>query len=413
VVNISEPALSQSFLRGHFNAQKSDGFIQYGINQSGRNFHEPLATAPLLSGESWQAYLWSGDRQFLAEAYDKCGPFVRWWRSPERTQAGLQHWRDFVESLRDDKDLATWTATKGAEDQAALDLNCYLLNEERTLARMARELGKFREAGQWQAEADARIATMRDTLWHGGDGVYYGKNLRTAEWARVMDISTFFPLWCGLATPDQAKSIARLLHDPDTFGTRYPVATLAAKEMPDKLRGQYHWRGANWIEMSWLAIQGLAENGHDREAARVAKANCEMAFHTLEKTGHFREFYNSLTGEPSDLTDYIWSSMPAIMIVETLFGIRPAKPGLQIHPRLPAEWDDIRIDNLHVRAARISLHVKRNASRGTSRVIVNGAPRFVEDDGSLLLPWAELPARCDIEILQGPEQSDAESRPVP
>lgn len=398
VANIAEPALSKAYLRGHFQVQKPDGFIQYGVNQSGKNFHEPLATAPLLAGESWNVYLWSGDREFLAQAYQACGPFVNWWRSPERTQSGLQHWRDFIETVRDDKDLATWTATDGAENQAALDLNCYLLSEERILAQMARELGRSEEASRWQSDADDRIAIMRRQLWDAADGVYYGKDLRNDRWAQVLDISTFFPLWCRLATPDQARSIARLLSDPQAFGTEYPVATLATRHMPDRLRGQYHWRGANWVETSWLAVRGLEDYGFDDEAARVAQANCRMVFNTLEKTGHFREFYNSLTGEPSDLTDYIWSSIPAIMIVETVFGIHPTASGLETHPRLPAKWNDVRIDNLHLRGSVMSLTLSRSPSN-EANALLNGTPCPLRSDGTLFIRWDDLPQRCNFEMV--------------
>lgn len=392
VVNLTEPTLSQSYLRGHFQVQQPDGCIQYGINHSGKNIHEPLATAPLLAGEAWRAYLWSGDRLFLAEAYLSCGRFVRWWRSPARTQdgqAGLQHWLDFIESVRDDKDLATWVATGGAEHQAALDLNCYLLNEENILAVMARELGHPAEAAAWQSDADARTATMRRLLWHAEDGVFYGRDVAKDRWARVMDISTFFPLWCGLATADQADSIARLLGDANTFGTSHPLATLAAKHMPDKMRGAYHWRGANWVEMTWLAVQGLSRCGRDDEAARIAEANCRMIFETLEGTGHFREFYNSLTGEPSDLTDYIWTAMPAVMIVETIFGIRPTTQGLEVRPALPVGWDHIRIDNLHVRDTTVSIQIDRDAS-GRPSAKINGVSPPRPEEGRYLVPWTDL-----------------------
>jgi hypothetical protein len=90
VVNVTEPTLSQSFLRGHFQAQKPDGYVQYGVNHRMANVHEGLATCPLLAWESWTTYLWSGDRTFLEQAYGACSRYVRWWRSPARTRAGQQ-----------------------------------------------------------------------------------------------------------------------------------------------------------------------------------------------------------------------------------------------------------------------------------------------------------------------------------
>jgi hypothetical protein len=413
VANLVQPALSQAYLRGHFRLQAGDGSFQYGVNHSGRNIHEPLVTAPLLATEAWTAYGWSGDQAFLREAYACCTRSVEWWRSPARTRSaasqphgdtdrlvGLQHWYDYIETVRDDKDLATWAATGKAERQEALDLNCYLLSEEQSLAAMARELKDPAGAARWQAAADRRTDTMRRLLWHPEDGVYYGRDLASDRWARVQDLSTFLPLWCGLATPEQAGSIARLLHNPQAFGTDYPIATLAVRDMPQNMRGHYHWRGANWVEMTWLPIQGLRRYGRYEEAARLAEVNARMVFATLEETGHFREFYDSLTGRPSDLTDYIWSSMPAIMLVETCFGIRPRADGLEILPALPAGWPEIGLNNLHVRNRTIALYVRRDPKASRTTVLVNDAARPALQDRGIFLAWDSIPPACAVTIIQ-------------
>ncbi len=413
VVNIVEPTLSQSFLRGHFQNQQPDGRFPYGVNHRGVSAHSgDLATPPFLAWEAWTAYLWSGDREFLREAYVACSRSVRWWCSPARTrpETTLQHWKDFLETVRDDGDLATWTATGKAQSQEALDLNCYLLNEERTLSLMAAELRHVDEAARWRADADNRTAVMRKQLWHEEDGVYYGRDLVKDRWARIMDISTFFPLWCGLASPEQARSITRLLHDPTAFGTDYPVATLAVRHMPEKLKGQWHWRGANWVEMSWLAVLGLKVAGEYDEAARLAEINCRMVFRTLETDGHFREYFNSLTGEPTDLTDYIWTSMPAIMLVDVILGIRPTADGVQIMPALPAGWEETSITDLRIRDHRLSVTVRRDSATPQTTARMNGTSRAVVGQRGVRIAWDALPDKCTIEIVQPTAISAAASR---
>jgi len=403
VVNITEPALSQSFLRGHFQNQRPDGRMPYGVNRRGVSAHSgDLATCPFLMWEAWNAYLWSGDRAFLEEAYRAGRRWIAWWCSPARTRPGvpLQHWKDYLETVRDDADLATWMATDKAEFQEALDLNCYLLNEQRALAAMAQELGRDDEAAQRQADAEKRLVAMRQLLWHGEDSVYYGRDLVEDRWARVMDVSTFFPLWCGLATADQAPRLVALLHDPEAFGTDYPVATLAVRHMPAHLRGQWHWRGANWVEMTWLVILGLKQYGYHDEAARLAEINCRMAFDTLNKTGHLREYYNSLTGAPTDLTDYIWASMPGIMITDAIFGVRPTARGLEVLPALPAGWSSIAMENLQVRISRLSVHVRRDAKSTHTTVMVNGSPKPTLQGRGVFIPWDRLPTQCIVDIVQ-------------
>lgn len=399
-MNITEPTLSQSWLRGHFAAQLPSGEIPYGVNLAFDNVHRNLATAPLLAWESWNAYLWSGDRKFLQEAYASSGRFVRWWRSAARSRpageadggAGallrLQHWRDWVENVRDDKDLPTWAATGGAENQEALDLNCYLLNEERTLAQMATELQLDDESRAWTSLADERAQVMQARLWHAEDGVFYGRDLRTGKWARVLDISTFFPLWCGLATREQAARIVRLLHDPTAFDTAFPVATLAVRQMPERHRGVWHWRGANWVEMTWLVTLGLKRYGYHEEAARIAERNCRMVYDSLERTGHFREFYNTFTGAPSDLTDYIWTSLPAAMVVDIFFGVRPTAQGVEIDPALPAQWPRIAMRHLQIRDQRCDVAVQR-IDAGEEGAITSNLALSATQEGQRVIRWQD------------------------
>lgn len=402
VVNITQPGLSADFLRGHFRSQRENGYIPYGVNHRGVNIHRSLATCPLLMLEAWTAYTWSGDREFLKEAYENGSRYLHWWRSPDRTRRGaeLQHWKDYVETVRDDADLPTWTATDGAENQEALDLNCYLLNEERALAAMARELGRDGDAVEWAGRVDRRADLIRQHLLHPEDEIFYGRDTLNGRWARVLDISTFFPLLSGIATGAESQRIVDLLDDPQAFGTDYPIATLAVEHMADHLRGEYHWRGANWVEMTWLAMMGLKQYGYHDEAAELAEINCRMVFDTLERTSHFREYYNSLTGAPAGLTDYIWTSMPAIMVIDVFFGIRPTAEGLEILPALPEGWPSIELSNLRIRHTTISLTIRRDPETTTTHATLNGRPLPTYARRGVFVKWRDLPRTCDIHITQ-------------
>jgi putative spermidine/putrescine transport system substrate-binding protein len=79
--------------------------------------------------------------------------------------------------------------------------------------------------------------------------------------------------------------------------------------------------------MTMLVVQGLRRYGYYDEAARVAEANCRMVFDTLEKTSHFREFYNSLNGQPYGVPH---GRGPNLLMYNTE-AVTPA----------PTTWDDI------------------------------------------------------------------------
>ncbi|RKY05455.1 hypothetical protein DRP77_00880 [Candidatus Poribacteria bacterium] len=399
---LTDPKLAQDHIKGHIIRQTEDGMYPYGVNQLGvRERPADESTCPLIVWEAWNAYLWSGDAEFLREAYESGKRNHRWWmENRDRTGKGLNHWRDYHETVRDDPDLPTWTATGGAMNQEALDLNCYLLVQERTLAEMAKELGLEDEAKEFEEMAGRRASLMNELMWHEEDGCYYGRDLKTGRWVRVRDISTFLPLWAGLATPERAESIIRYLDDPNEFKTAFPVPTLSVSDPtfgPDK-----HWHGGNWVEMTWLVIQGLRRYGHYSKAAELAYINAKMVFDVLQKTGHFREYYNSVTGEPASgsLYDYIWSCLPAAFIVNVFFGVEPRREGLEIRPALPEGWERISIENLIVRGKRISLTVERSDRVRITRVTLNGqGVRQVGNRGAFI-PWDRLRDENRIEIVQ-------------
>jgi len=135
-----------------------------------------------------------------------------------------------------------------------------------------------------------------------------------------------------------------------------------------------------------------------------------MVFRTLEKDGHFREYYNSLTGEPTDLTDYIWTSMPAIMLVDVILGIRPTADGVQIMPALPAGWEETSITGLRIRDHRVSVIVRRDPLAVQTIANVNGITCPVIGRRGVLIAWDAMPDKCTIEIVQRPVISGLGSR---
>jgi glycogen debranching enzyme len=308
--------------------------------------------------------------------------------------------------------LPTWTLSGGAEKQEALDLNCYLLVVERTLGAMARELGKRSEAKAFRAAADKRVRLMNAYMWDAGDGCYYGiSEIFPDQKVNVKDISTLFPLWAGLAPVERADALIEHLHDPASLGAAYPVPTLARNE---PLYGpRWHWHGSNWVEMTWLVILGLQRYGYYQEAARLAETNTRMVFDTIDKISHFREYFNTETGEGVDLYDYIWAAMPGIFITQILLGIEPTADGLRVMPALPEGWGEISIRSLKVRGRRVSVHVTRDPKATETRAKVSGRSWPAEDGRGVFVPWDQMGRRISVEIVQPARTAETHRPPWP
>ncbi|MGQ9580941.1 MAG: MGH1-like glycoside hydrolase domain-containing protein [Armatimonadota bacterium] len=414
VNNIVHPNLSQDYLKGHISQQRPDGMYPYGVNHAGTDpYHKPeTATAPLIVWESWNVYLWSGDREFLCEAYESGKRNHEWWIANRSSRGdGICRWRDTsVESVRDDDHLTTWQATGGSQHQDALDLNCYLLVQERTLAAMAAELGFDDEATHFARMADQRACTMNERMWHAGDSVYYGIGDQPGQFVRVKDISTFFPLWAELATESRFERIASIVTDPETFGTPYGPPVLAANE--PGFGPESHWFGANWVEMSMLVIIGLRNYGYYRLAADLAYRNTKMVFDELERHGHFREYFNSVTGSGTGLVDYIWTSIPAYFIVGVFLGIEPVPAGIRIIPALPQGWNNLEVRNLHVREKHLIVKIAVREGLNETISTVNGQPVEAFRSRGVFIPWTTPTNELRIEITQPPVIPEQHTAPV-
>lgn len=246
--------------------------------------------------------------------------------------------------------------------------------------------------------AEHRARLMNAYMWHEGDRCYYGIGEVVPCWADVKDISTFFPLWAKLAPAGRFERIVELVTDPETFGTPYGPPVLAANE--PGFGPEAHWKGANWVEMTMFVIAGLKNYGYYRLAAELAYRNTKMVFDELEKYGHFREYFNSVEGNGVDLIDYIWTAMPAHFIVNVFFGIEPRADGLSILPSLPADWDEIAIERIHVRRKKVSVRVRLDDSVVKTQATVSGEPARVMANRGVLIPWCEVADGTSVEITQ-------------
>src|SRR5579864_7953062 len=90
---------------------------------------------------------------------------------------------------------------------APVCLNSLLYKTEKDLEQMATLLGKAAEAGQWAERAQARRAAITRYLWDARRGMFFDYNFQKSARSTYHYITTFYPLWAGLATPEQARAL--------------------------------------------------------------------------------------------------------------------------------------------------------------------------------------------------------------
>jgi alpha,alpha-trehalase len=140
-------------------------------------------------------------------------------------------------------------------------LNSLLYVMERDAAQILRTLGRARDAQTWEERAGARRAAVNRLMWDERDGLYYDYNFARKTVRRYPFVTTFYPLWAGLATPRQA---ARVVANLKLFERAGGLQT-STNESGSQWDAPY-----GWAPMQLIAIEGLRRYGYAREANRAS-----------------------------------------------------------------------------------------------------------------------------------------------
>jgi alpha,alpha-trehalase len=138
----------------------------------------------------------------------------------EDLRAGAESGWDFSSRwLADGKDLSTIRTTA----IAPVDLNTLMMHLEETLANAYQLKGDLEEAQRYRALADNRRATIERLMWNAQAGFFVDYLWQEGRQSDTLSAATVFPLYFGVATPEQAHAIAaavrgRLL-EPGGLGT--------------------------------------------------------------------------------------------------------------------------------------------------------------------------------------------------
>ena len=170
---------------------------------------------------------------------------------------------------------------------APVCLNSLLYKYERDLAHFATLLGRPAEAARWNHLAAARRAAINKYLWNPTAGLFFDYNFTTQQQSTYNYISMFYPLWAGLASPQQASALDRHLSLIEHEGG------LAMSDYNSGLQWDLPF---GWAPTNWLAIKGLDQYGFTADAARAASAFSQTILQNFEHDGTIREKYNVVSG---------------------------------------------------------------------------------------------------------------------
>lgn len=178
-----------------------------------------------------------------------------------------------------------------------VDLNALLYKYEADFAYVARELGNEEEAQQWDEAAAARKHTMNKLMWDRLRGLYYDYNFVRGKRGSVSSLATFFPMWAGMVTQEQAAALVKALRRFENRGGLattdvLPVGQFVIGSMPTQ------WAYPNgWAPLQYITIRGLERYGYHEDARRIAMKWLKSNLQWFNEHGVFLEKYNVVSPE--------------------------------------------------------------------------------------------------------------------
>jgi len=169
---------------------------------------------------------------------------------------------------------------------APVCLNSLLYKTEKDLEQISLWLGRADDARKWNLRAQARKKLISRFLWNLQRGLFFDYNFDTGRTSEYKYATTFYPLWAGLATTEQAKAVAA---NVKLFEHRGGLA-MSTEEPGTQWDLPYGWGN---IEM--LAIDGLRRYGYNADADRVSYEFLSTVAENFRRDGNIREKYNVVT----------------------------------------------------------------------------------------------------------------------
>ncbi|MBC7902494.1 MAG: trehalase, partial [Gemmatimonadaceae bacterium] len=169
-------------------------------------------------------------------------------------------------------------------DIVPVDLNCLLLHMEETLIKLYSKGGNADRLRALQERANSRHTAIQRYCRNGADDFYVDFHLKDGVPVERPTLAAVFPLFFGVASPEQAGQVAKILDD--RFLTDGGLLTTL------ETTGQ-QWDAPNgWAPLQWMAYMGLQRYGLNEMAGKVRERwtkNCEKVY---SDTGKMMEKYN-------------------------------------------------------------------------------------------------------------------------
>ncbi|GLV58035.1 hypothetical protein KDH_48690 [Dictyobacter sp. S3.2.2.5] len=356
---------------------------------------------------AWHQYLWTGDKEFLALAFEAVSnslayfessefdPRYNLFRGPACYGDGIAAYDDFYARTRGSSGILAWV--KNNPDQAstpgfgipmhALSTNCLYYAAYRLLSPMAGELQRPVDPA-WEQKAASLKEAIQIHFWNAESGSYryYVDEFEKCEHQEGMGHA--FVLLFGIADPEQAASVLN-----QQYLTEHGIPCVWPQfERYRDAEGMRFGRhcGVVWPHIQAFWAQAAAEQGRldlfEHELRNVAGKAC--------RDSQFAEIYHPITGaiyggvqegprgkvigeqisEWRSCSRQTWSASGYLrMIFMGLLGMRFSVEGVSFQPLLPSGLDGVELHDLPYRSMLLDIQIQGTGTT-IQEFLLNGEP---------------------------------------
>jgi glycogen debranching enzyme len=243
-------------------------------------------------------------------------------------------------------------------------------------AELARAAGDTATAEHFEGKATQLKQAFNEAFWLPERG-WFATGLDAQK--RPIDSLTSnmgHCLWTGIVDAERAAEVAKQLTSPSMF-TGWGIRTLAAT-MGAFNPVSYH-NGSVWPHDSAIAVAGLVRYGFTDEGGRLAMGLIDAAESFAGRLpelmcGFSRSEFSSPVAYPSSCSPQAWASASVFLLLRALLRLEPALADgvVSIAPCLPEELGELRIENVRLGDARVTIEASGDA------VAITDLPRSVQ-----------------------------------
>jgi alpha,alpha-trehalase len=174
---------------------------------------------------------------------------------------------------------------------APVCLNSLLYRMEVEAAEISELLGRDEDAAVWMKRARDRRDLVNEFLWNADEGLYQDYRFEGDRLSDYVFATTFYPLWVGLATDEQAGGVVENLDRFEAPGGVLTSTTVSGSQWDAPF---------GWAPLQMITVQGLRRYGYHDDADRLTAKFIAVVTKEFEEHGVIVEKYD-VVGRESDV----------------------------------------------------------------------------------------------------------------